>query len=402
MQHAARWLFTLLLCWSLSMPVHANAETVPPSESHFPLLPGLEQAVEFWQRVFTEFGRSQIIYFDPDDTSRIYEIVDAGPESRPRTYIESERARVAAAHGVEIDRVRSQRGIKERTAEGLQRSGRLIGHMQQIFRERGLPVELTYLPLIESSFDFNARSRVGASGMWQFMRGTGRQFMRVERHIDERRDPLESTRAAASFLEQNYQSLGNWPLAITAYNFGPAGVRRAVSELASDDLAELIRGYQHPRWGFAAKNFYAEFLAAVEIVNNMELYFPGLELDPPVTIHEIELKRNSPIAAVAKSAGMSRAELLQWNPALSSQINVIPAGYRVKIPADRVRPPIMVAGRQQIGGQRLVVRHRVRRGETVSHIARRYGASADEIMELNGIRKAHLLRAGTTIEIPKL
>lgn len=402
MQHAARWLFTLLLCWSLSTPASANTETVPPSEDHFPLLPGLEHAVEFWKRVFTEFSRSQIIFFDPDNTGRIYEVVDAGPESRPRTYIESERARVAAAHGVEIDRVRSQRGVKERTAEGLKRSGRLIDQMQQIFGERGLPVELTYLPLVESSFDFNARSRVGATGMWQFMRGTGRQFMRVGRHIDERRDPLESTRAAASFLEQNYQTLGNWPLAITAYNFGPAGVRRAVTELASDDLMELIRGYDHPRWGFAAKNFYAEFLAAMEIAKNIELYFPGLELDPPVTIHEIELKKNSPITAVAKSTGMSREQLLQWNPALSSQVRVIPAGYRVKVPADHVQPPIMVAGGRQTGAQRLVIRHRVRRGETVSQIARRYGASADEIIEINGIRKARLLRAGTTIVIPKL
>ena len=102
--------------------------------------------------------------------------------------------------------------------------------MQQIFRDRSLPIELTYLPIVESSYDINARSNVGALGMWQFMRATGRQYMRVDRSIDERRDPIESTRAAAAFLQQSYETLGNWPLAITAYNYGPGGMSRAVRQ----------------------------------------------------------------------------------------------------------------------------------------------------------------------------
>jgi membrane-bound lytic murein transglycosylase D len=414
MQHTARWLFTFLLCGSVFMPVNGKAETTssseniaPVSENLLPVLPGLESAVEFWKRIFAQYNLSQMVYFDPLDMSKIYEVVDVGVENRPKTYVDGERARIAAAHGVDLDRVRAQRGIKERTAEGLKRSGRLMAQMQQIFREKGLPVELTYLPLVESSFDLNARSHAGALGMWQFMRRTGKQFLRVDRHIDERKDPLESTRAAASLLDQNYQTLGTWPLAVTAYNYGAGGLSRAVAELATDDLVELIRQYKHPYWGFAAQNFYAEFLAAVEIAKNIEHHFPELTLHPAVTIQEVELKKSSSIAALTKSTGLTREQLLGWNPALGSGVKTVPAGYRVKLPADRGMQPVLEVVRREVAERqspepRKVVRHRVKPGETVVHIARRYGASAEKILELNGIRKAHLLRVGMTLLIPRL
>ena len=242
--------------------------------------------------------------------------------------------RIAAANGVDVERVKAQRGIKERTAAGLKRSGRHIAQMQQIFRDRGLPIELTYLPIVESSYDINARSNVGALGMWQFMRTTGRQYMRVDRSIDERRDPIESTRAAAAFLQQSYDILGSWPLAITAYNFGPGGMARAVAAIESDNLVDLIGQYNHPYWGFAPKNFYAEFLAAVEIGKNVNQYFPELQLDSPVAVKEVELKNSVSVVALAKSTGLTKDQLLGWNPALSAQTRSVPAGYRVKVPVD--------------------------------------------------------------------
>jgi membrane-bound lytic murein transglycosylase D len=280
--------------------------------------------------------------------------------------------------------------------------------MQQIFRERGLPVELTYLPIVESSYDINARSTVGALGMWQFMRATGKQFMRVDRSIDERRDPIESTRAAASFLKQSYETLGTWPLAITAYNYGPGGMARAVKEIESDNLVELIREYRHPYWGFPPKNFYAEFLAAVEIGKNVNRYFPDLQLDPPAVIKEIELERSVSVVTLAKNTGLTRDQLLGWNPALSTQTRLVPAGYRVKVPVDaQMKPLVEVAQIQtqtqvQAKAQPPVVRHQVKHGETLFQIARRYGASVDRILKLNGMGKTHRLQAGTTLLIPRL
>jgi membrane-bound lytic murein transglycosylase D len=403
MKQFTRWILSFLFCLIALTPVNIRAQENSSDAVIFPLLPGLEKPVEFWKRIFTEYSLSQLVFFDPRDMSRIYEVIEIGEEqNRSRAFIDGERARIAAANGVDLERVRAQRGIKERTADGLKRSGRLIAQMQQIFREKGLPLELTYLPLVESSFNLNARSHAGAMGMWQFMPATGRRFLRVTRHLDERRDPLESTRAAASLLDENYQTLGNWPLAVTAYNYGAGGLARAVAEIQSDNLVELIREYNHRNWGFAAKNFYAEFLAAVEIANNIDRYFPDLELHPAIKIHEVELTKNTSIITVTNSTGLTRQELFEWNPALSSRTSVLPAGYRVKVPEDRKMAPVVEVARHQAEAQPQILRHRVKRGETLMHIARRYGASVEKILQANDMRKAHLLRVGMTLLIPKL
>ena len=408
MKYTVRWLLLLLVFCVAFAPGNAQPQTQAGTEDHFPLLPGLESAVEFWKKIFTEYSISQLVFFDPLDMSRIYDVLDVGEDSRTPEYINGERERIAGAHGVDLERVRAQRGIKERTAAGLKRSGRHIAQMQQIFRDRGLPIELTYLPIVESSYDLNARSSAGALGMWQFMRTTGRQYMRVDRSIDERRDPIESTRAAAAFLQQSYETLGNWPLAITAYNYGPGGMARAVKEMESDNLVDLIRDYRHPYWGFPPKNFYAEFLAAVEIGKNVNQYFPELTLDPPLSIREIELKVSSSLGALAKNTGLTRDQFLAWNPALTEQIRSVPAGYRVKVPVDsNAQPVIEIAQSREITRsppreQPQVVRHQVKRGETLLQIAQRYGASVDRILKVNGMGKSHRLQAGTTLLIPRL
>jgi membrane-bound lytic murein transglycosylase D len=381
----------------------------------------LEPAIEFWKKIFTEYSASQLVFFDPLDMSKIYEVVEVGEDSRSNQYIDGERSRIAAANGVDIERVKAQRGVRERTADGLQRAGRWLEQMQQVFIDRGLPPELTFLPVVESSYDMSARSSVGAVGIWQFMPATGRSYMRVDRLIDERRDPLESTRAAAAYLDQAYGSLGNWPLAITSYNYGQAGMARAVAEIGSSNLVDLIQRYNHPNWGFAPKQFYAEFLAAVEIGQNFKQYFPGIEQDAPRKIQEVALARNTSLSTAVSASGLSRDEFMDWNPALSANVRVLPAGYRVKLPADRsVEPIVEVAqlnyraptaaprrvasaqSQQRQAPKAQVIHHRVQRGETLIQIAQRYGASVQRILQMNGIRQAHLVKAGTTLRIPRI
>jgi membrane-bound lytic murein transglycosylase D len=255
--------------------------------------------------------------------------------------------------------------------------------------------------------------------MWQFMPATGKSYMRVDRLIDERRDPMESTRGAAAYLDQAYGNLGSWPLAITSYNYGQAGMARAVAEIGSSNLVDLIERYNHPYWGFPPKQFYAEFLAAVEIGKNFQQYFPGIEQDAPRKIQEVALAKNTSLGTAISSTGLSQEEFMKWNPALSANIRVLPAGYRVKAPADRsVEPIVEVAQvnyqapaatpRRMASAQRQqqqtpkaqVIHHRVQRGETLIQIAQRYGASVQRILQANGIRKAHLVKVGTTLRIP--
>jgi membrane-bound lytic murein transglycosylase D len=172
--------------------------------------------------------------------------------------------------------------------------------------------------------------------MWQFMPDTGRKFLRIDENIDERRDPLLSTRAAARLLKQNYRLFESWPLAVTAYNHGTEGIFRGMKATESEDLGDLIQHYQSPTFGFASKNFYAEFLAVSEITRRPQVYFPSLRAHPPLQLREVEVKRQSPLQAVLKPAAIAHSEFFDWNPALDEDLKVLPLGYRIKLPAHKL------------------------------------------------------------------
>ncbi len=315
-----------------------NLRTALAAEQSFAVPPGLEGAVKFWKQVFTQYGSTDVIFFDPADPATLYSVVRAPDTEEGRTMLEKERARIIADYDLDEDgeRIRSQRGAREQFISGLKLSGRYRAQMEKIFRGEGLPRELAYLPLVESSFNVRARSSVGAVGMWQFMPDTGKKFLRIDDTIDERRDPLASTRAAARLLKQNYQLLGNWPLAITAYNHGTEGLFRAVSSVGSDNLVEIIKRYDAPNFGFASKNFYAEFLAAADIATHSESYFPFLRIDEPSVLRDVEIRRTVVVPALLKPAAIAQADFFNWNPALSPTAKIIPSGYRVKVPPEKV------------------------------------------------------------------
>jgi membrane-bound lytic murein transglycosylase D len=275
------------------------------------------------------------------DPGTVNSVVRAPDNEQGRLLVEKERARIVADYDLadEDSRIRVQRGAKEHFAEGLKISGRYIAAMKNIFREEGLPEELTYLPLVESSFNNRARSGAGAVGMWQFMPDTGKKFMRIDNSVDERRDPMTSTRGAARLLKQNYRLFdNNWPLAITAYNHGTEGIFRGIKIVESDDLVELIKRYQSPTFGFASKNFYAEFLAVAEIATRREVYFPFLRVQQPVVLREVAVSRQAPLSAVLKPAAIAQNDFFEWNPALDRDIKAIPVGYRIKLPEHKIEP----------------------------------------------------------------
>jgi hypothetical protein len=136
-----------------------------------------------------------------------------------------------------------------------------------------VPDSLAVLPFIESGYNPDAYSHVGAAGLWQIMKGTGRPFLRISRKVDERRDPFKATAAAAQILKGNYRALGTWPLAITAYNHGAAGVGRGVKDAGSREISDLVQRYKGPAFGFASRNFYAEFAAVLELISQRQQYF---------------------------------------------------------------------------------------------------------------------------------
>lgn len=325
------WLLIVVGALGFASPLRAQ-------ERSFPVPDGLEGAVNFWKQIFAQYSTNEVVLFDPLDPVTIYNVVRASDNEEGRALLDRERARVIAEYdlGADETRIRSQRGAKEHFAEGLKIAGRYISEMKKIFRAEGLPVELAYLPLVESSFNIRARSGAGAVGMWQFMPDTGKKFLRIDGNIDERRDPFESTKAAARLLKENYQLLGNWPLAITAYNHGTDGMFRGIKAVESDDIVDLIRQYRSPTFGFASKNFYAEFLAVVELATNKDTYFPFLRTHSPVSLREVATQRAMPLRSVLTPSAISPSDFFEWNPALDSAATMLPAGYKIKLPPDKV------------------------------------------------------------------
>ena len=161
-----------------------------------------------------------------------------------------------------VSKVRVQTGQKNFFMAGLDRSKNLLPEMERIFMAQRLPIELTRLPFVESSFNHLATSKVGAAGLWQIMPHIGRHFF-GDSKVDQRRLALPSTRAAAQILKENYLLLKNWGLAVTAYNHGPGGIRRALKRTGASDIEEIVDQYETARFSFASQNFYSEFLAAL-------------------------------------------------------------------------------------------------------------------------------------------
>ena len=286
----------------------------------FPRPSVIEPNVKFWVDVFATYGERDFIVLDREHVWRIYQVLHLPGEGSPsrididsvNDYLKSkftnilnrlasgqtpadyEELQVASlfkgeptsAYAMAAQNLRVQEGMRERFREALLRSRYYRSTMERTFSEAGLPPELVVLAEVESGFYNQARSTAGAVGIWQFTRGTGRQFMRITRYHDDRLDPDTETEAAARLLRSNYLTFGNWPLAITAYDYGSAGMAQAAEQYAGD-YARIIRNYDGPHFGFASKNYYPEFLAALQINEFEDIYFPNIRYDeapPPAPV----------------------------------------------------------------------------------------------------------------------
>ncbi len=233
--------------------------------------------------------------------------------------------------------LRTQTGQKTQFREALIRGEEYFPAMAEIFETYNLPIELTRLPLVESSFNLHATSKVGASGVWQIMPQIGGRLMKVTSTIDERLSPLKSTHLAARLFKENYQILyKRWPLAVTAYNHGPGGVRKASRAAGSRDLGQIIARYQSKRFSFATSNFYACFQAALHAEVYKDHLFPGMILKEPLSLKEIKLTKRTRPSHFRVQHQVSKDELHRLNPDLKKLIDSngwLPTGLKVYIPA---------------------------------------------------------------------
>jgi membrane-bound lytic murein transglycosylase D len=234
--------------------------------------------------------------------------------------------------------LRVQTGQKDFFEGALATSGRYLDGMESIFKRKGLPIELTRLPFVESSFVIGATSKVGAAGIWQFMPGVGRQFMRVNDQVDERRSPWKATEAAAKLLKENFIILHKkWGLALTAYNHGPGGVRKAMERTGSQDIATIVRSYRSKSFDFASANFYTCFLAAVHAQMYRDMLWPDRLPDAALAYDSVLLKKAYRPRQLISMTGLSSEQILLYNPELDRSFRrnyVIPKGYRLFLPSE--------------------------------------------------------------------
>lgn len=293
-------------------PTRDAAAQVPAElQTVFPVPDALGSAVRFWEEIFVRHGRDVAVLHDREDMAIIWQVLELPMDDDGALIEEQVDARIrhasnqlkqrlrrlaelgprdqedhvllalvggdpALINGAWL-RVRAQRGVADAFRAGLVQAQELLPRIHTLLQEEQVPPEIAALPFVESMFNPLAHSSAGARGLWQLMPATARGLgLTVDSVQDDRLDPERATRAAARILRKNYEMLGSWPLAITAYNHGPYGVRRAVRDVGSNDLMDLIEGYSKSTWGFASKNFYAEFLAAVRVLAHHDVGFATL------------------------------------------------------------------------------------------------------------------------------
>ena len=405
----------------------------------FPRPPQLEPDVAFWRRIYSQVTTQGGLLHDDRFLDVVYEEIGFAPALAPRERadlvdkarakyerilrelasaphepLSADEARVralfpanvsAAALKEAADHVRFQLGQADRFKEGLVRAGAWERHVEETLQKQGLPGELSALPHVESSFNPRAYSKVGAAGMWQFMRSTGRRWLRVDNVVDERLDPYKSTVAAAQFLSINYSILGTWPLALTAYNHGAGGMLRAKELMGTDDIVAIVRNYQSRTFGFASRNFYVSFLAALEIDRNVDTYFGHLERAPADSSHTIRLAHFVPVSALTRAFGTDRDTLRNLNFALMEPVwsgqRFVPRGFELRVPA-----PAAQVGAQKLlaaeayDGQKREASHKVRRGESLERIASAYGIRAPELLAYNNLAGPDGVKVGMTLKLP--
>jgi membrane-bound lytic murein transglycosylase D len=438
-----------ILAWvALAVPF-AQASSQLESSAGLVRYPELEPNVEFWRKVFSEYTRRQLVFHDPyrmdivwtvhdisdivdskqtdtakaraiqsriaSETKRLSDLVRRVGAATPRNGEERRIADVLAAAGkaapsakVLAGRIRAQRGLGDELCESVDRARPLLPEFRRILREQRVPEELAALPLVESGYRIGAHSHKGAVGMWQFTRGTGRRFLHIDHVVDERRDPLQATEAAAKYLRENFDRLGSWPLAITAYNHGANGMAYAVRKLQTKNLATIVDKYNSRYFGFASRNFYSEFLAASDVLEKALRECPAAAEPTPVPA-QVVIDSYVPLASLAAAAGIDSDDLMVLNPALMPDVGSgrlrVPSGYRLNVPASaqsafHAAYAKLPAAARYTAQADYYARHRVARGETLSEIASAYKTTVAALQSHNDIRDPRRLRSGVILKVP--
>jgi len=422
----------------------------------FPCPDELKPRVRFWIDVFTRYDDGQVILHDADNPERVYQVLETKYDCsrrREASVIKQAKARLrkrleaiasqrekgqksftgedehlaglfAGSKPGEIREaarnIRCQGGVSDQFKKALARHGRYGPMVVEILKKNGLPTDIQYLPFVESSYNPLAYSRVGAAGMWQIMPRTARTLgLSISSTVDERLDPELATAAAARYFIDSRQKIGDrarergveadsslFPFVITSYNYGVAGMTRAVDKVGTDYM-DLLNKYRARGFQVAVKNFYSSFLAARHVASQADRYLPGTRGGSPWRYDTVSLRKPTSTERLVAVFDVSEEELREYNPSLMRLVwqgrRFVPKGYRLKLPARTGGRGEQVARLNSLPEEEpkfVEYPYRVQRGDTACGIARREGVSCSELIELNNLGRKALIRIGQIITIP--
>lgn len=352
----------------------------PPPKSYgpFPLPAKLTDRVGFWVQIYSKVSSWEYLIHDTKYPQLVYSLFDS--RNKQKGALNIEKARVAhliatvaskekliregkfdrkklrpeeekilqvfeshhlideMSKAADVKRIRGQAGLRDSLEDALFVSGRYLPRMEKVFERFNLPTEIAYLPFVESGFNKKAVSKVGASGIWQFMPYTGKLYLRVDNEVDERNDPMRAAEAAARLMQQNYNLLNDWPLAVTAYNHGAAGVAKAARDSGSKELPDIIERFEGKNFGFASQNFYSSFLAALHVAKNSEAFLGNVPRAKKLEFDEFVMPHYMDVKTFLEKLGIEEVVFRELNPALTEEVysgrKFMPVGYTVRIPVE--------------------------------------------------------------------
>ena len=333
-------------------PTYGEQKALGYDAYSFAVPKNLEGEVNFWVQIYTKYTSEQGIFHLAGQTDQVLGEIDMtaiyrnpkwGPirkEVEANKLVKREQKNLAAKLKIKnYKNVRFQRGLADRMREAIIVSGQYLPMMEKVFRDEKIPIELTRLVFVESSFNVDAKSRVGASGLWQIMPNIGRKFKYLQSSFDKRDHPYYATKLAAQILKENYHILKNWALAVTSYNYGVGSMIKVKRKLVTNDVEVIFGGKkENPYIGFASRNFYATFLAALHVESHANIYFgePFLQ-KKPIELKNVYLDSEIKFKDLLDLHKIKKSEFVLMNPHIKDKYlqlsKKLPKGTLISLPS---------------------------------------------------------------------